>query len=46
MVPETPDEPLLLDPQAATASARRAEAAETSHHFLFIDRSFFALLCR
>ena len=41
IVPETPLDELLLEPQAATVSARRAEAAETSHHFLVIESLLF-----
>src|SRR5262249_7727285 len=43
--PETPDElPLSLEPQAAAVSARTAEAARTSHHFLFIGVAPFSLV--
>src|SRR4051812_36597975 len=44
--PEAPSEsPLALEPQAVTVRARRAEAAETSHHFLFIESLLFRIPC-
>ena len=42
-VPETPEELLLLEPHAAAVRASTAEAAETSHHFLFIESLLFRL---